>query len=93
MGYLINVNDETGAPNSPDVTAVGVPAFQDSRVNGIVGLTTQVWDRLSLNLSWTGKYDSKPNLAQLPPGLPPGSAAFLKPFDSTTTIQFVYTLG
>jgi putative salt-induced outer membrane protein YdiY len=93
VGYLINVNDESGAPNSPDVDAVGVPAFQDSRVNGIVGLTTQVWDRLSLNLSWTGQYDSKPNLAQLPPGLPPNSKAYLKPFDSTTTIQFVYTFG
>jgi len=91
--YLINVNDESGAPNAPDVTAVGVPAFQDSRVNGVIGLTTQVWDQLSLNLTWTGKFDAKPNLAQLPPGLPTGSAAFLKTFDSAMTIQFVYTFG
>lgn len=91
--YLNNVNDESGAPNSPDVDAVGVPAFQDQRVNGVVGLTTQLWDRLSLNLTWTGRFDAKPNLAQLPPGLPPGSAAYLKTFDSITQVQFVYTFG
>jgi len=91
--YLTNVNDETGAPNSPDVTAVGVPAFQDQRVNGVVGVTTQLWDRLSLNLTWTGRFDAKPNLAQLPKGLPAGSAAYLKTFDSIAQIQFLYTFG
>jgi hypothetical protein len=91
--YLNNVNDEAGAPNSPDVTAVGVPAFQDQRVNGVVGVTTQLWDRLSLNLTWTGRFDAKPNLAQLPKGLPAGSAAYLKTFDSIAQIQFVYTFG
>ncbi len=48
------------------MTAVGVSAFQDQRVNGVVGVTTQLWDRLSLNLTWTGRFDAKPNLAQLP---------------------------
>jgi hypothetical protein len=91
--YLNNVNDEAGAPNSPDVTAVGVPAFQDQRVNGVVGVTTQLWDRLSLNLTWTGRFDAKPNLAQLPKGLPAGSAAYLKTFDSIAQIQFLYTFG
>ena len=62
--YLINLNKETGAPDPNDPT--GVPAFQDHRVNAVVGLTTQVYDRLSLNVSWTGRYDAKPNLATLP---------------------------
>jgi putative salt-induced outer membrane protein YdiY len=89
--YLINLNKETGAPDPNDPT--GVPAFQDHRVNALVGLTTQVYDRLSLNVSWTGRYDAKPNLATLPAGVSSASRIFLRTFDSTTQVQFVYTFG
>ena len=89
--YLININKETGAPDPDDST--GVPAFQDHRVNALVSLTTQVYERLSLNVSWTGRYDAKPQLAQLPAGAPAGSKAFLRTFDSITQVQFVYTFG
>ena len=89
--YLVNLNKETGAPNADDPT--GVPAFEDHRINGVVSLTTQVYDRLSLNLTWTGRYDAKPQLAQLPAGVPAGSTAFLRTFDSLTQVQFVYTFG
>jgi opacity protein-like surface antigen len=89
--YLINLNKETGAPDANDPT--GVPAFQDHRVNGLVGLTTQVYERLSLNVSWTGRYDAKPNLATLPAGVSPESRIFLRTFDSITQVQFVYTFG
>lgn len=92
--YLVNLNLETGAPNSPDPNDTGgVPAFQDHRVNALVGLTTQVYERLSLNISWTGRFDAKPQLAQLPAGLPAGSKAFLRTFDSITQVQFIYTFG
>jgi len=89
--YLINLNKETGAPDPNDPT--GVPAFQDHRVNAVVGLTTQVYDRLSLNVSWTGRYDAKPNLATLPTGVSSDSRIFLRNFDSITQVQFVYTFG
>jgi hypothetical protein len=89
--YLINLNKETGAPDPNDPT--GVPAFQDHRVNAIVGLTTQVYERLSLNVSWTGRYDAKPNLATLPAGVSSSSRIFLRTFDSITQVQFVYTFG
>jgi putative salt-induced outer membrane protein YdiY len=89
--YLINLNKETGAPDPNDPT--GVPAFQDHRVNALVGLTTQVYERLSLNVSWTGRYDAKPNLATLPSGVSPESKVFLRTFDSITQVQFVYTFG
>ena len=89
--YLINLNKETGAPDPNDPT--GVPAFQDHRVNAGIGLTTQVYERLSLNVSWTGRYDAKPNLATLPAGVSSESRIFLRNFDSITQLQFVYTFG
>ncbi len=89
--YLVNINKETGAPNADDPT--GVPGFEDHRVNALVSLTTQVYERLSLSVSWTGRYDAKPQLAQLPAGVPAGSKAFLRTFDSITPVQFVYTFG
>jgi hypothetical protein len=91
--YLINVNQESGAPDPVNITYVS--AFQDHRVNALVSLTTQVYDRLSLNVSWTGRYDAKPNLVTLPANVtsanPPG--IFLRNFDSITQVQFVYTMG
>ncbi|HVP59716.1 MAG TPA: DUF481 domain-containing protein [Myxococcaceae bacterium] len=91
--YLININQESGAPDPVNITYVS--AFEDHRVNGQMGLTTQIYDRLSLNVSWTGRYDAKPNLATLPKGVtaanPPG--IFLRTFDSITQVQFVYTFG
>jgi len=92
--YLVNLNEESGAPNDDLDAPLGVPAFQDHRVNGKVALTTQIYDRLSLSLSWTGRFDAKPQLAQLPANVtaaPPG--VFLRTFDSITEVQFVYTFG
>ena len=90
--YLVNLNREDGAPNA-DPSENGVPSFQDHRVNALVGLTTQVYERLSLNVSWTGRYDAKPQLAQLPTGVSSSSKIFLRTFDSITQVQFVYTFG
>jgi putative salt-induced outer membrane protein YdiY len=91
--YLININQESGAPDPVNIDYVS--AFQDHRVNALIGLTTQVYDRLSLNVSWTGRYDAKPNLVTLPANVtsanPPG--IFLRTFDSITQVQFVYTIG
>jgi Protein of unknown function, DUF481 len=92
--YLVNLNEEAGAPNDDLDAPLGVPAFEDHRVNGKVTLTTQVYQRLSLNLNWTGRFDAKPQLAQLPANVtanPPG--VFLRTFDSITEVQFVYTFG
>lgn len=92
--YLVNLNKESGAPDPVDLA--GVPAFEDHRVNGLVSLTAQVYDRLSLNLSWTGKYDARPNFATLPKNVTPkpdAKGVFLRTFDSITQVQFVYTFG
>jgi len=92
--YLVNVNKETGAPDPVNFNYVA--AFEDHRVNGVIGLTTQVYERLSLNVSWTGRYDAKPNLVTLPANVtfPPSQPGiFLRTFDSITQVQFVYTFG
>ena len=89
----MNLNRESGAPDPVNIDYVS--AFEDHRVNVVVGLTTQIYGRLSLNVSWTGRYDAKPNLVTLPTNVtaanPPG--VFLRTFDSITQVQFVYTLG
>ncbi len=91
--YLVNINQESGAPDPVNIDHVS--AFEDHRVNGLVGLTTQIYDRLSLNVSWTGRYDAKPNLATLPRGITAANSPgiFLRTFDSITQVQFVYTFG
>jgi hypothetical protein len=92
--YLVNVARESGAPND-ESPFDSVPAFQDHRVNGVLGLTTQIYGRLALTLSWTGRFDGKPQYIKLPPNTVPadGRGVFLNKFDSVTQVQFVYTLG
>jgi putative salt-induced outer membrane protein YdiY len=92
--YLVNLARESGAPND-ESPFDSVPAFQDHRLNGLVGLTTQLYDRLALTLSWTGRFDAKPQYITLPPNTVPanGRGVFLNKFDSVTQVQFVYTLG
>jgi putative salt-induced outer membrane protein YdiY len=92
--YLVNVARESGAPND-ESPYDSVPAFQDHRINGVLGLTTQIYDRLALTLSWTGRFDAKPQYIKLPPNTVPadGRGVFLNKFDSVTQVQFVYTLG
>ena len=91
--YLVNFNKESGAPNDDPAEPNDVPAFQDHRLNFVVALTTQVYQRLSLTLSWTGHYDAKPQLAATPPNVVQDRPAFLRKFDSITQVQFVYTFG
>ena len=91
--YLINLNNESGAPNDDPAEPNDVPAFQDHRVNFVISLTTQVYERLSLSVSWTGHYDAKPQLATTPPNVVQDSPVFLRKFDSITQVQFVYSFG
>jgi opacity protein-like surface antigen len=93
--YLVNFNREEGAPNDDPVDFNSVPAFQDHRVNGMLSLTTTIYERLALTLSWTGRFDAKPQYLALPPGTVPanGHGVFLNKFDSITNVQFVYTFG
>lgn len=91
--YLININKESGAPNDDPSEPNDVPAFQDHRLNFVIGLTTQIYERLSLSLSWTGHFDSKPQLATTPPNVVQDVPVFLRKFDSITQVSFVYTFG
>jgi len=70
---LFNLNKETNAlnvnktlppvdPAKPNEVkaAEGVDAFKDTRINGKVGLTTQLWKNLSFGFGFTFRYDQNP---------------------------------
>jgi hypothetical protein len=87
---LLNVNKENKAVNVSD-GSTGVDAFKDTRVNGKLGITSNLWKKLSLGLSVTVKYDQNPALRPVPAGTAAG-AAFPKPFPSYAFADKVDTL-
>jgi hypothetical protein len=56
---LFNLNHETKALNASD-GSTGVDAFHDTRINGKVGISTNLFKKLSLGVSFTIKYDQNP---------------------------------
>ena len=93
--WLTNLNQENAAYD--DISNPNqVPVCADNRINAKVGLTTQIYDALSLGVTFVLRFDSAPSLAQLPsnvvaaPGVP---GIFLYKTDTITTLQLVYTFG
>jgi hypothetical protein len=94
--WLTNLNQEAAAYNSvtsPDA----VPVFADNRINGKVGLTMQIYDALSLGVSFVVRYDSAPSLSPIvnppPVGGGPTPPLFVYKTDTITTVQLIYTFG
>jgi putative salt-induced outer membrane protein YdiY len=94
--WLTNLNAEDAAYDSissPDT----VPVFDDNRINGKLGLTTQIYDALSLGVSFVVRYDSAPSLSTVVNPPPPGGGAapplFVYKTDTITTIQLIYAIG
>jgi len=94
--WLTNLNAENAAfdsVTSPDT----VPVFADNRINARVGLTTQVWDALSLGVTFVLRYDSAPSLSTIrnvpPPGGGPTPPLFSYKTDTITTVQLIYAFG
>ncbi len=94
--WLTNLNAEDAAydsATSPDT----VPVFDDDRINAKVGLTTQVWDKLSLGVTFVLRYDSAPSLSTIPNVPPPGGGPtpplFAYKTDTITTLQLIYAFG
>ncbi len=56
---LFNLNHETKAYNAND-GSTGVDAFHDTRINGKLGLSTNLFKKLALGISFTIKYDQNP---------------------------------
>jgi putative salt-induced outer membrane protein YdiY len=94
--WLSNLNAEDAAYDSvtsPDT----VPVFADNRINAKVGLTMQVWDALSLGVTFVVRYDSAPSLSTIrnvpPPGGGPTPPLFAYKTDTITTLQLIYAFG
>ncbi len=95
---LFNLNKEGKAINASDGTT-GVNAFKDTRVNGKVGLSTNLWKQLSFGFTFGFKYDQNPAPRPVPAGSPAGthwpaeywSLAYAQHWDTLTEATFIYT--
>ncbi len=97
---LFNLNRETNALDASSTTsppAAGVDAFNDTRVNGKLGLTTTLYKRMSISFGFALKYDQNPAPLPIPSGSP-ANAAFMMGFvpfadrvDTQTSATVVYT--
>ena len=95
---LFNLNKENKASNASDGTT-GVAAFKDTRVNGKVGLSTNLWKSLSFGFGFTIKYDQNPAARPIPKGAPAGTSfpatyvswAYADKVDTITEATLIYT--
>jgi hypothetical protein len=95
---LFNLNKESKAIDANDGTT-GVKAFKDTRVNGKVALTTNLWKSLSFGFSFGFKYDQNPAQRPIPAGAPAGahwpaqywSLAYVQRWDTLTEATLIYT--
>jgi hypothetical protein len=95
---LFNLNKEGKAINAKTGN-VGVDAFKDTRINGKVGLSTNLWKSLSFGFSFAVKYDQNPAPRPVPAGAPAGtswpkdywSLAYSRTWDTLTEATFIYT--
>jgi hypothetical protein len=99
---LLNLNKETKAIDAGD-GKTGVSALSDTRVNAKVGITTNLWKKLSLGLSFAMKYDQNPAPRPVPASSDalPGetvsypktyvSWAFADKYDTLTEATLIYT--
>jgi len=93
---LFNLNREGSALHYPNGN-LGVDAFEDTRVNGKLGLTTTLYKRMSISFGFLLRYDQNPAPLPIPSGSP-ANAAFMTGFvpfadrvDTQTSATLVYT--
>jgi hypothetical protein len=93
---LFNLNKEGSALQYPS-GSLGVDAFEDTRVNGKLGLTTTLYKRMSISFGFLLRYDQNPAPLPIPSGSPPNAAfamgfvPFADRVDTQTTATLVYT--
>jgi len=94
---LFNLNTETKAIDV-NTGNTGVKPFKDTRVNGKVGLSTNLWKSLSVGFSFALKYDQNPAPRPIPKGAPSGasfnpteSIAYADKVDTLTEATLIYT--
>ena len=84
---LLNLNHETKALNASDGTT-GVDALRDTRINGKLGISTNLFKKLGIGFSFTLKYDQNP----APRPVPAGATAFPDEYHSWKFADKVDTL-
>ncbi len=103
---LLNLNNETKAYNANN-GSTGVDAFHDTRINGKLGLSTNLFKKLALGISFTIKYDQNPAPRPVPSvvlgGAPAGTSVsypvypvyfsweFADKVDTLTEITLLYS--
>ena len=94
---LLNVNKETNAINASDGTK-GVSPFKDTRFNGKVALTTNLWKSLAFGFSFGFKYDQNPAPRPMPANAKDASwpaeywsLAYAQRWDTATEATLLYT--
>ena len=96
---LFNLNREAKALNA-STGNTGVDAFHDLRINGKLGISTNLFKKLALGVSFTLKYDQNPAPRPIPAGAPAGTTfptdrnvswAFSDKVDTLTGINLLYS--
>jgi len=94
---LFNLNKE-GKAFDAKTGNLGVGAFKDTRINGKVGLSTNLWKSLSFGFGFTVKYDQNPAPRPVPAGAGGASwptdywsLAYSRTWDTLTEATFIYT--
>ena len=92
---LFNLNKETKAIDVNTGTP-GVDPFKDTRVNGKVGLSTNLHKQLSFGFSFAIKYDQNPAPRPMPSGAPAGAKfspdlTYADKVDTLTEASLIYT--
>jgi hypothetical protein len=94
---LFNLNKEGKAINVSD-DKQGVDAFKDTRVNGKIALTTNLWKQLSFAFSFAFKYDQNPAPRPIPGTAAAGASwpsgwnlAYAQKWDTMTEANLIYT--
>ncbi len=94
---LFNLNKETKALDV-NTGNPGVNAFKDTRVNGKLALSTNLYKQLSFGFSFSIKYDQNPAPLPMPAGVPAGatlasnfSLGFAQKVDTSTEATLIYT--
>ena len=92
---LLNLNKETNAKNVNDGKD-GVGVLHDTRINAKLGISTNLFKKLGLGVSFTLKYDQNPALRPLPAGVSSfpdeyHSWKFADKVDTLTEITLLYS--
>lgn len=89
--FNLNTEDKAFRQVAMDMKALGVDAFDDTRINAKAGLTTTLWKNISFAFSYALKYDHAPAPLPAPKGtmFAPDFVPFAETLDTITEAALV----